>query len=45
VAGLEQQVLDEDGLSVPRHPATHRILLRRRLIVGPGPPPGVIPIR
>jgi hypothetical protein len=44
VLGLEQQLVDEDGLPVPRHPATHRILLRRRLIVEPAPPPGVIPI-
>ena len=45
VLGLEEQLLDEDGLPVPCHPATHRILLRCRLIIEPAPPPVVIPIR
>jgi hypothetical protein len=45
VLGPEEQLLDEDGLPVPCHPATHRILLRSRLIIEPVSPPGVIPIR
>src|SRR4051794_11003708 len=44
VLGFEEQLLDEDGLPVPRHPATHRILLLCSLIVERVPPPSVIPI-
>jgi hypothetical protein len=45
VLGLEEQLLDEHGLPVPRHPPTHRILPRCRRIIEPAPPLGVIPIR
>jgi hypothetical protein len=44
VVSLEQQLLDEDRLPVPGHPAAHRILLRCRSIIDPAPPPGVIPV-
>jgi hypothetical protein len=43
VLGFEEQLVDKDGLPVPCHPTTHRILLRCRRIIEPAPPTDVIP--